>query len=334
MQSLRDLFAFFSVPLFIWWCTSIVVTFALGFLFSTTLLPSLASSTQKEQISAEHRESGYVFINPLLECEYNNNQGNIKLKALKDEVEKVVSSKADQDISLYYRDLLNGPWYGYDENETFSPQSLLKLPIILAYFKIADENPNILNEEIEYKEILDSNLPVSYSLELGKRYTVDSLIQRTIQQSDNVAFTLLVDHLPLKFVEKVHDDLNIPYPKEGTPTDFISVRSYSSIFRVLYNASYLSRRNSEYLLELLSKSDFPDGLVAGVPKSVPVSHKFGIKNPSEEHPESQLHDCGVVYHPDHPYLLCIMTKANNQNEQIKTIEELSNTVYKVISSEE
>lgn len=305
-------------------------SFLLGLFFS-----KLFSSTPKLEVETataqEVREKGYTFINPLLECEYIDNQGNTKLKAIKEAVEQAVSNKNDQVISLYYRDLLNGPWYGYNEKEAFAPQSLLKLPIVFAYLKIIDEDPTFINKEITYQEKIESNLPKEINLELGKSYPIELLIQRTIQLSDNISFNLLVDHLPTKYIEQVHEDLNIPYPTKDTPDNFVTVRSYSSIFRVLYNSSYLSRKNSEYLLSLLSNSEFKKGLVAGVPEEIIVAHKFGIKNASPTEQITQLHDCGVIYHPTNPYLLCIMTKGTNQPQQTETIKELSATIYQVIN---
>ena len=317
----------------VFWVLGIVLSFALGSFVTKLLVSDQQRFTLQSLTSTELRESGYTFINPLLECEYTNNQGNTKLKTLRDTVESIVKNYPNQHVSLYYRDLVNGPWYGFNEDETFSPQSLFKLPIIIAYLKLADENPNILDDLIEYNQEEPSNLNDDDKLVVGESYTVEYLIQRTIQESDNVAFSLLVGHIPLKFAEKVHSDLNIPYPKAETPTDFVSVREYSSIFRVLYNSSYLSRKNSEYLLALMSNTEFNQGLRAGVPDAIAVSHKFGIKNPSEESSLSQLHDCGVIYHSKSPYILCVMTKGEVQADQPDIIKELSSEVYKVIDSQ-
>lgn len=296
-------------------------------------ITGLSNSVEsQEQESFEIRESGYSFINPLLECEVVSNQGNTKLATLDKRVSAIAQTKKDQKVSLYYRDLLNGPWYGYNEDAAFAPQSLLKLPIIFAYLKLADENSLILQTEILYDVEKESNLPDAKKLPLNASYTVETLIERTIQLSDNVAFSLLVEHLPQQFVEKVHQDLNIPFPSLTTPTDFVSVKSYSSVFRVLYNSSYLTRKNSEYLLALLSDSDFESGIVAGVPEGTLVAHKFGIKN-ADDSSEQQLHDCGIVYHPKHPYLICVMTKGTNHEAQSQTIQELSEAVYRTIDEQ-
>lgn len=300
------------------------VGFGMGFYANRV---TTSNSTDTSDQTQEHRESGYTYINPLLECEYTNNLGNSKLSGMSSVVETIAKAHPDQEISIYYRDLLNGPWYGYHEDAVFAPQSLFKLPTVIAYFKIAEENPDILQQTIEYQGQIPSNLPEAEQLTPGAPYTVELLIRRTLQLSDNVAFNLLVEKLPEKYLRKVHEDLNLPFPGEDTRSDFVSVREYSSIFRVLYNSSYLSRKYSELLLELLTKSDYPEGLVAGVPKGTLVSHKFGLKNPKSDADISQLHDCGVVYHPDRPYLICIMTKGTDQVSQNKTLQELATAVY-------
>ncbi len=310
---------------------SVAGSFYLGNFFAEKSSSEPSSSESDTDLQQEKRESGYSLINPLLECEYGNNQGNAKLSDLKQAVETEIANHPSIEISLYYRDLLNGPWYGHNELTSFAPQSLLKLPILFAYLKIADENPLILDEKITYEQEISTNLPEGENLILGEVYTARQLIERTVILSDNVAFTLLVENIPLKFVEKVHEDLNIPFPANSTPADFVSVRSYSSIFRVLYNSSYLTRKNSEYLLQLLAQSTFTDGLVAGVPETTTVAHKFGIKNPTSEDPTTQLHDCGVIYHETRPYVLCVMTKGSDKKAQTNAIREVSQTVHGVIS---
>lgn len=313
------------------WLFTTAVAFYSG--RSYALNNNASSSSTEDPETIVKRETGYTFINPLLECEYMTSQGNTKLGELKRAVETEVAKYPDQQVSIYYRDLLNGPWYGYNENSAFAPQSLLKLPILFAYLKIADENPSILQEKIEYLVEKESNLDDKNNLVVGNTYTVESLIERTVIASDNVAFGLLVDNLPLKFVEKVHEDLGIPYPSASTPTDFVTVRSYSSIFRVLYNSSYLSRKHSEYLLRLLSESDFTEGLVAGVPEDTMVAHKFGIRNATDEDVKMQLHDCGIIYSPNRPYILCVMTKGNDQASLMATIRSLTAVIHKVVTQQ-
>jgi hypothetical protein len=131
-------------------------------------------------------------------------------------------------------------------------------------------------------------------------------------------------------LNRVYSNLRILDPPTPVSDQFLSVQTYESVFRVLYNASYLSREASDWALEILADSEFKTGLVAGVPSNVTVSHKFG-----EHSVENgvQLHDCGIVYHPRHPYLLCVMSKGTNFDMLDDVIAGVSRVVYSEIDAQ-
>lgn len=67
-----------------------------------------------------------------------------------------------------------------------------------------------------------------------------------------------------------------------------------------------------------------------MPASVKVAHKFGER--LLEDSTRQLHDCGIVYYPENPYLICIMTHGNVYENLEKTIQDISKMVYKEVDS--
>ena len=102
-------------------------------------------------------------------------------------------------------------------------------------------------------------------------------------------------------------------------------------FRILFNSSYLSRESSEKALELLANTEYSDALVSGIPKDVTVAHKFGEAGTGNV--ERQLHDCGIVYFPNHPYLACIMTRGHNTETLRNSIQDISRFVYEKIDEQ-
>jgi hypothetical protein len=86
-------------------------------------------------------------------------------------------------------------------------------------------------------------------------------------------------------------------------------------------------------MELLTETKFKQGLVAGVPAGVRVAHKFGLFSVLDpvtvgQVNSRQLHDCGIVYKKNDPYLLCVMTKSNADLPTITGfIKNISETVY-------
>lgn len=274
---------------------------------------------------------GYRFISPLLECDGDGTSSDHNLLKIKKSINNVVNKK-DPDISLisvYYRDLNNGPWFGINEDELFSPASLLKVPMLITYLHKSEHEPEILQSTFVYEDLpdLDQNILPEQTLAQGQSYTIEDLLVRMILYSDNAAGALLSSKVDYAGFMHLFDYMGIDI-SASSPDDYgniISVKEYAAFFRILYNASYLNKEMSEKALELLSRVEYAEGLVAGLPPDVMVSHKFGERTYNSG--EKQLHDCGIVYAPGHPYLLCLMTRGTNFGSLSKVIREISSVTY-------
>ena len=240
------------------------------------------------------------------------------------------------DYSLYMRDMGTGFWFGINESVSFSPASLLKLPIAIAVYKEGEDNPSFLKKELEYTadiSALNSSIESNSksSLTVGKMYRVEDVVEMMLTESDNGAKNLLLTAIDKSYLNKLFSIVALDDP--GTSSVYqISAIKYALFLRVLYGASYLNDNDSERLLGYLSKSTFNQGLTAGLPKSVLVAHKFGVyefdeKVQGKTIPVQQLHDCGVVYHATKPYIVCIMTKGKDLPSLYNVIAGVSKRIY-------
>lgn len=274
----------------------------------------------------------YEFISPLLECDSFESK---ELNSFDDGAYELASSLMENgsidDLSYYFRDLNNGVWVGLNEDEKFAPASLMKLPLMISYLKQSEDDPFVLKQSytfnIEDDNYDKQNIVPEELMSIGIPYTVEDLIFRMIAYSDNSALRILLKNSGT-FGLRVFNDLSIELPEDQSNEDFMSVRTYSKFFRILYNGSYLNFANSEEALRILSKTQYKDGIVSGVPEDVVVAHKFGER---ENNGVKQLHDCGIVYHPDKPYVLCIMTRGDDINKMSNAISDLSEYTYKEVS---
>lgn len=275
----------------------------------------------------------YQYISPLLECDsYESKELGWFDNEIGKKADELMSNGNTTHISYYFRDLNNGIWFGIKEKELFSPASLFKTPVMISYLKQSEETKELLSkkvvftqEDVNYEK---QNIKPSTEMEVGKSYTIDELIQRMIIYSDNSALRMLLREGD-QFAYRVFYDLDVGIDsnEEGLE-NFMSVYEYSRFFRILYNGSYLNFENSNKALEILTKVEFKDGLVAGVPGDIAVAHKFGEREFGEE---KQLHDCGIVYHPKKPYLICIMTRGKDATKLPGIISELSKITYEEVS---
>jgi beta-lactamase class A len=137
---------------------------------------------------------------------------------------------------------------------------------------------------------------------------------------------LLRDNFDQSQFNKLYTDLEIVAPNDKVSDDSMTVKDYSAFFRILYNASYLSQSMSEKALGLLTQVKFDKGLLGQLPKKTIVAHKFGERIYTDDN-ERQLHDCGIVYHPTDPYLLCVMTRGHDYDTLASVISSLSKIVW-------
>ncbi len=264
----------------------------------------------------------------------------VELTPFRDKVEALISKQRQrkdvEEVSFYFRSLSDGIWFGIDERGKFSPASLLKIPVMLSYFRMAESNPDILNKKIKY-ELQDfqgyqAGIKGASSAEVGKDYSVDELIRLMISESDNNANMLLLKNIPEDELSKTFKDLGIDLETIVPTEDFVSLKIVAHFFRALYNASYINEALSEKALRYLAESTFRDGIVAGLPKDVRAAHKFGERF-IEKTGKKQLHEVAIVYYPDNPYILGIMTKGKDYNRLAAAIKDISRLIYEEVDTQ-
>jgi beta-lactamase class A len=153
-----------------------------------------------------------------------------------------------------------------------------------------------------------------------------------IAYADNAAFGLLSRNLPAERLHKVYKDLYVDYDPEKTE-DYLSLSAHAAFFRVLYNASYLNREMSEKALSHLSRASvFKSGIAAAIPHDTEVASTFcerGVRtnDVDEEEELKQAHEFGIIYYPNRPYIIGIVTKGNDFKKLEKVIRDISRLVY-------
>ncbi|MDP2815907.1 MAG: serine hydrolase [Rectinemataceae bacterium] len=123
----------------------------------------------------------------------------------------------------------------------------------------------------------------------------------------------------------------IPPTDSGMEAWNITARSYANIFRILYNASYLNVKSSNEILDLLSQSKFDKGITAGVPDGTKVAQKFGEANELKDGEEFHiLNNCGIVYKPKNPYILCVLIEGKEYGNMEKVMQRIATSSYSVL----
>lgn len=300
---------------------------------------SVANSIKQSFVPIEEKGTSYSFVHPLIAFRTPEAIVLGDYVPLKNSLQKIVDSAVSENnasrVSLYFRDLDTARWIGINQDATYYPASLLKVPTMIAYYKEAEEDSSLLSQNIAYDPRVMSNDPLLAPSELvaNHDYSIADLIKSMITDSDNGATFTLLDRINPDFLNSVYTALGIQNPGDDSANYQISARTYGLFFRVLYNATYLSSESSERALKLLAQATFADGLVAGVPKGTVVAHKYGEHVLSSDSIATgvELSDCGIVYYPAHPYLLCVMTSAKDVPTASSIIANISRASYSAVA---
>lgn len=227
-------------------------------------------------------------------------------------------------FAFYFEYLPTGISIGMNEKMLYPVHSLLKVPLVMAYYDgverqgVEREQPATIEEE-DINKLFGS----LWQKGVGSQITLPEAARLTLVESDNTAARVLARHIEYEDYADVYNGLDIDLPPDvATPIPF-SAKGYASIFKALYFSSILERKDSERILDWLSKTPFSDKLAAGVPPGIPVAHKIGVL-------DGQVYqDCGIVYEPYRPYVLCLFSTSSEDvaRERMRTI---SGMIYSFI----
>ena len=280
-------------------------------------------------------QQGYKMIKPLLSA--NQKREYSGFTALKAKIGNLIEDNKKNSVlssaSVYLYNFNDGKWLSVNPDESYNPGSLIKLPMLITYLKESENDPALLNRKFTFEGA--GNIPTqtftSASVKKGNSYTVNELLHYMIANSDNNATKLLNEHVVIKDFVKTFTDIQLPEPNVSDRNYQITAKNYSNFFVVLYYATYISKANSERAMELLSECDFKDGMLKELPANLKVAHKFGEwgDNRIGLH---ELHEAGVVYLNNKPYLLTVMTKGSNTKDLSTVITRVSKLVYDEFSA--
>lgn len=243
---------------------------------------------------------------------------------LRDNLHKFIDPNKEA-FAFYFEYLPTGTSIGINEDTEFTPASLLKVPVVMAYY-YKKERLHLTKGPVVTltpKELND-RFGDLYKKGKGAPLDLDEAAKIALQQSDNTASLALSDYISDDDFQYIQGGLDIPLALKGQ-TPIITAQQYSSILKALYFSSILTKDDSQDILNMLTHTDFHDMLPSGVPSDIPVAHKIGLV-------DNQIYsDCGIVYLPQRPYVLCMISQSDRKTAVVR-MHTVSKMIYDYISS--
>lgn len=230
-----------------------------------------------------------------------------------------------EDFAFYFEYLPTGTSIGNNSNIEFDAASLLKVPLVMGYYHQKERTG--IDTDSTMLTLQEHNIDKRYGnlWQKGAGYQISTIdaISKSLLESDDTAISILADQIQLDDTKAVYEGLDV-YIDTNKKRLTISARSYSSILKALYFSASLTKENSQKILEFLTETNFKDKLVAPLPENIKVAHKIG-----EYEMSSIFQDCGIIYLPQRPYLLCMISHSS-ENEATERMQKVSKAIYEYV----
>ena len=227
-------------------------------------------------------------------------------KISKELVDKITATINDYGagVSFYIVSLNDGMSIGYNVDKRFETASSIKAPYALYVYKeIAEGNINP-DQEFTYEEkYYNKGTGIIKKSDFGTVYTVRDLVYYSLNDSDNIAHTMLHKNFGVKGYNEMLKNLGTKqlYLTAGNPWGYTSARSAALVWQEIYNFSLKSDEGVTFL-NILTNGKY--NYFKEVMPSIPSASKTGFAS-------KDVVETGIVF-DDQPYIaVAIANKGGN-----------------------
>ncbi|ASW42520.1 serine hydrolase [Clostridium isatidis] len=213
------------------------------------------------------------------------------------EIKKYLESRIGT-YGFFFEDLRSGFVYGYNENVKMVAAGCIKLPIAVSLIKaVEDKKVDFLDKiKIERK---DKVYGTGIIHEFNEReYTIFELLVAMLIQSDNTAANKIIDIIGMDEINKNIKEMGMENTvlkrktgdinnEDDASENITSALDLAILWRHLYKKTYLSKENSQMLIDILNRQQIKNKLALYIPDDLKyeISSKTGDKKGVENDTE-------------------------------------------------
>ena len=271
---------------------------------------------------------------------------------LRKALEKLSRESKARAVAVALLDLESGFRFSLAGDRWFHAASTIKLAVLLAIFRAADEGRLRLDDSLHVRNRfvsaadgspfrLDPSsdaMPELYQA-IGRTAKISVLAEGMIVASSNLATNLLLDFLGVEYARNVLRDAQVSgvelrrgVEDQAAHEKGIDNEATADGLLTLLSAlrgDFLKKESKEQAIHVLLAQRFNSMIPAGLPAHATVAHKTGEIS-------TACHDVGIVYLPERePYIAVILTEFDaEQNGRRETVAAISEMIYRSLTGRE
>lgn len=209
--------------------------------------------------------------------------------------------------------------WGINDRTQFVAASIIKLPVVAAFYRQVELGKLKLTDSYILKEIdkISGAGSLQYRQE-GAKLTLAELASLALSQSDNTAYGVLKKLVGDNVINKLIVDEGML--ETNLEENLISAADATSFFLKLYKGELLNEEFTKKMINDLTNTAFEDRIPAGVPEGIKVAHKVGTEI-------GVFSDSGIVFTPKRTIILTILSQETDVAVAKEKFPGLVNDVY-------
>lgn len=267
---------------------------------------------------------------------------------LNEELERLAADRKARAIAVALHDVESGLRFSLQGDRWFHAASTIKVAVLLAVFRAADEGRLRLDDSLHVRNRFisvadgspfhlnrDSDAMPELYKRIGRVAKISELAEGMIVASSNLATNLLLDYLTVEYARNVLQDAQVDgvelrrgVEDHAAHERGINNQATANGLLALLSAlrgDFLSAKSKEQAIRALLEQRFDSMIPAGLPAHAVVAHKTGEIS-------TACHDMGIVYLPERePYLAVILTEFDSdQDGRREIVAAISEAIYRSV----
>jgi beta-lactamase class A len=265
---------------------------------------------------------------------------------LSEQLARLAAERKTRAIAVALHDVETGLRFSLQGDRWFHAASTIKVAVLLAVFRAADEGRLRLDDSLHVRNRFisaadgspfhlsrDSDAMPELYKRIGRVAKISELAEGMIVASSNLATNLLLDYLSVEYARNVlrdaqADGVELRRGVEDHAAHETGINNQATANGLLallsaLRGDFLSATSKEQAIRILLEQRFDSMIPAGLPPHAVVAHKTGEIS-------TACHDIGIVYLPERePYLAVILTEFDSDRDgRRETVAAISEAIYR------
>ncbi|HEX4697490.1 MAG TPA: serine hydrolase [Candidatus Udaeobacter sp.] len=270
---------------------------------------------------------------------------------LNEQLEKLAARRKARAIAVAVHDVETGFRFSLNGDRWFHAASTIKVAVLLAVFRAADEGRLRLDDSLHVRNrffsVADGSVfhvtpdrdatPELYR-SVGRTARISALAHAMISGSSNLATDLLLDFVGVDYARKVLQDAQVHSVelRRGVEDHLAHEKGINNeatangllTLLAAIRGDFLSNESKQGVIRILLDQRFNSMIPARLPPHAAVAHKTGEIS-------TACHDVGIVYLPERePYIAVILTEFDAERDgRRETVAAISELIYRCLIEE-